>query len=224
MDFKKSDFDNLLFRVNEVPAKVSVLSHFEKLGEHHEFNLELDGFEKDRSNIIKYIVYVYDRNSPFLRIEDIVKRKVQAALKAGFRAKIKNNRRQFKTEVDYMLKGYNQNVNKMIVRYCRMQKSKKYMILVAMEEGFWGSLDRALTRGTNDSQDDIKKRQQILFEEEKNANKIERLTLELLNEDNNRNLMDTLYEVVDEENKRKLRITPETRVIEDDDEDEDEEV
>lgn len=222
MDFKKEDFDKLMFKVHEVPSKEAVLSHFDKLAECPEFLLELDSLEKHRSKIIKYIVYVYDRNSPFLKIEDIVQRKVKAALKAGFKAKIQKNRRVFDIHVDQMLKGYNQNVNKMIVRYCRMQKSKKYMILVAMEEGFWGSLDRALTRSSNEAQTDIKIRQQILAEEEKNANKIERLTLELLSEDNNRNLMDTLYEVVDEENKRQLRITPEARIIEDEEEDEDE--
>jgi hypothetical protein len=211
-----------MFKVHEVPSKESVLHAFEKLSDCPEFHLELDGLESHRSKVIKYIAYVYDRRSPFLKVEDIIQRKVKAALKAGFKAKIQKNRRVFSTNVDQMLKGYNQNVNKMIVRYCRMQKSKKYMILVAMEEGFWGSLDRALTRSSTDGESDIKMRQQILLNEEKNANKIEQLTLELLTEDNNRNLMDTLYEVVDEENKRKLRITPETRIEEEEDDDDEE--
>lgn len=211
----------MLFNVMEMPKTVAILSHFDALSDYPEFHAELESIlDPDRTKIIKYIVLMYDRNSPLKRIEDITERKIKGALLAGFRPKKVGRKKYFKRVIDDILKGYNHTVNRMIVRYCRIQGNMKYTLVVAGQEDFYQSIGDLMSRSKESGASESAARQKMFSEAEKNLNKLEQLRLELLNEDNNLLLKQELYQVIEEEDRRRLRISPESRLIKDVAEDE----
>ncbi len=220
MKYSKEDYIGLLFNVMEVPGKVAVLTHFQALGEYPEFHAKLSNqMNKYRSNIVKYIVLMYDRKSPFKRIEDITERKIQAALEAGFKP-VRNktkNRKYFVSYVDDMLKGLNHDVNKMAIRYCRIQGNMKYSFIVAAMEDFYSSIYQSMNRSEEETSKDSQVRQQMLREAKKNMDEVEGMALEMLNDDNNLLLKQDLYVVIEDEDRKRLRISPESRLIKEDD-------
>ncbi len=223
MILKKEDFKDLLYNVIEAPKDVAILSHFKTLGEYPEFNLPLDNMmEKHRSKIVKYVVLMYDRKSPFKKIEDITERKIQAALKAGFSPKRSksNKRKYFSPHVDNMLKGRMKEVNQMIVRYCRIQGNMKYAYIVAAREDFYNSIAQSMHKSEHETPNEAKIRQGMLSEAKKNMKDVEDAVLDLLSEDNSLLIKQELYEVIEEEDRRRLRISPESRLENDTEEEE----
>lgn len=132
MKFEKKDFEKLLFNVYSLPPKTRITEHFTKLAYYDEFNIAFKDLDKDV--VIRYIIYVYDKNSPFLRIDNLAKRKREAALLAGFTPKKDGT---FDDEIRNVLHCRNRDVNKMIVRFCRMCKDPLYAYYVVINEAFF---------------------------------------------------------------------------------------
>lgn len=132
-EFKSKDYKDILYPVFSLKNDTDIFSAFPRLNEYEEFRSKLPTttpFDK----VFKYIVYAYDKKSPFfLNIEDLIERKKLAVLQAGFEV---NARKSFNEQVRAMLNCENIVINKMIIRYCRMQ-SKEFTSLVASQEAFY---------------------------------------------------------------------------------------
>jgi len=196
-------FDNLMVRVDMVASEQSIKKAFPILDRYEEFSLPVDDFDK----VMRYIVYCYDMNSPFLRVESLTNRKAQAAKEAGFDY---NHKKGFDENVVRMLDGKNVNVNRMIIRYCRMQQSRLYSLIVSGNEAFYEAISKLQSKSGN--ADDVLKdtvtKMQIFEKAKANARELDKMSIELLAGDDNARLNKTLYVIV-ENNDIPIPLTPE---------------
>jgi hypothetical protein len=214
VDFIDKDFEKLYFNVNTIPKQQDALRFFPKLAKYDEFKAKIDPLVF--TIVFKYIVYVYDINSPFVeKFKDLTERKIQAALCAGFTV---NQSGLFLPAVDEMMKGKNTKINRMIIRYIRLLGEPEFALLVVTMEAYYSKLellmrmDYTSTGGNMDEKTifDTEKIKGIIHGHAKDMQiEIKRITGSLLQRDDNIYLKKDLYMVSDEEADKKLRITPE---------------
>jgi len=129
---------------------MGIFDAFPKLLDYQEFGVQLPG-ELSINKVFKYIVYAYDQKSPFVtQIDDLVLRKKEAIQEAGFLA----NNNEFSEVVKKMLNCENEKVNKMIIRYCRLQ-GKDFTNLVASQEAFYQINAQLLSNIKSDKDDAV---------------------------------------------------------------------
>lgn len=185
MDYHKDDFKKLLIpsyslqKADEVGEKCVLLKKYDI------FFFPL--LELDRAEIIKFISFCYDEHSPFVRdYEDPRRRKVEAANFIGFD---KDEHGAFEIKYSGVFLGINENVNKMIIQYCRLQRNTEFSKLVIFEEAYYQELlllkdsskdnkTKDVRTNINNFAQDIKNAKQALLMGDEN----QRLMVELLRE------------------------------------------
>jgi hypothetical protein len=148
MDFKPEDFQHLKYNVYAVPQDKEIISVFSELSRFPEYSKE-SGL--DANKVLRYIMYAYDRKSPLLAEKNLIKRKMLACKLSGFEL-AKDGK--YPAEVESMIKGENQAVNRMIICFCRNQKSAQYSLLISGMESFYDNLSQLAT--PSDSHDKMK--------------------------------------------------------------------
>lgn len=197
-DYKPEDFREMLFPFHKTDDP---LKDFPKLQSYSEFNLEIE----DRDKVIKYVGFAYDKGSPVQKIENIIHRKVTAAMLAGF----VDTKNEF---VQGMMKCENVIVNLMIVRYCRMMRSRLYILMVAGNETLNDAFEQLLNYEKSNKKnllENSEARLKLLSQVEDNARKMDELSVELLSGDNNKDLSDVLYTISDMSEEEYINLTPE---------------
>jgi len=100
-DFRSQDFENLLFPVHTLTMSMNIFDTFPSLLDYDEFGKKLPP-EIPINKVFKYIVYVYDKKSPFYnQIDDIITRKKEAAKEVEF---LLTEEGEFCSEVKSVLK------------------------------------------------------------------------------------------------------------------------
>ena len=189
--FTERDFNKLIVNVRSVSKERSLLRAFPELAKHSEFKVQFEKLNKDK--VIRYVIYMYDRNTPFRKkYPDILKRKLEAAKEAGFKI---SDEGLFEDEVEVLLRGENSKVNNMVCAYTRIYKNFKYSFFVTMEEIFY-SLMRTIIDGELKNIGELKKTQKELDE----------TMNDLLNDDKNPFLIEKFLRYVE---KQRLSLRPE---------------
>ncbi len=210
MDFTKDDFNKLNCNVYDMPIGENPIEYFPQLKSYKEFSkIESERVQLNLEEVFRYIVYMYDMNSPFRTIDDLVKRKIQAAKYAGFEPKQKNGVMVFSDVVKSFLNCEDSSFNKMVIRYCRLQRSRKWSLLIAAEVSYHNCLLQLMEMDSDEEAKDTEKKQKILKEAEQTEVMLERMEREMLNKDDNHYLNNTLYDYLEEESEREILITPE---------------
>lgn len=141
--------------------------------------------------MIKYVAFAYDRKSPFLKLDSIIDRKVQSALKAGYEA---NSDGSFPDEVNELFKCRNKTCNEMIIRYCKLMKSRTYSMIVVgnqtMDEIIKELLDMKLD--SNQIIEGSQRKIKLLGEAQSMADELDKMSADFLS-DENKNLNEYLY-------------------------------
>ena len=135
IEIQNQDFDKLLFPVNLLGDNDDPLKVFGKLNKWAEFKSHkypLLQFNK----IFKWIVFVYDMNSPFQKINDIIKRKVEVARYV----KLFEDANDISDDVKKILLNEDKIANRMLIAYVRMHRESKYAVVVALEQKFYNDL------------------------------------------------------------------------------------
>lgn len=190
-NFSEKEFERMMFNPMEVPPQKHITNHFHKLRKITEFNRQLGPIQKNK--VIRYIMFLYDKNSPFrTKFQDILKRKVEAAKGAGWET-VEGG--VFERAVEEILRGHNPLVNDMAVAFIRLHRNFKYSYLVSLEESFYRMMLEIMS-GTTSNVDKMKNTQAEL----------EDTMIELTAEDNNPALKDNLLRYVEKE---RLNLRPE---------------
>jgi len=182
IEIQNQDFDKLLFPVNLLGDNDDPLKVFGKLNKWAEFKSHkypLLQFNK----IFKWIVFVYDMNSPFQKINDIIKRKVEVARYV----KLFEDANDISDDVKKILLNEDKAVNRMLIAYVRMHRESKYAVVVALEQKFYNDLLI--------SQDGKKVNPAI----EITQKKLEEARSDLFSHDNTSKLRQEFYEYMEEE-------------------------
>ncbi len=181
----------MMFNVVEVPPQKHIVNAFPKLKKVREFTRKLAGLNKNK--VLKYIMFLYDKNSPFrVKYQDVLQRKVEAARGAGWET-VEGG--IFSDDVERILRGHNGFVNEMAVAFIRLHRNFKYSYLVGLEESFY----RMMLEIMSGEMGNVGKMKQTQEE-------LESVMLELTAEDNNPELRDTLLRYVEQ---ARLNLRPE---------------
>jgi len=206
--YRPADFKELLFNVQQVPFNVDLFDTFPELKKYPEFLEDLGQEEKHKNKIIRFIIYNYDRNSPFIKGEsDYNKRKIESALLAGIKHTPLGDLPQWFRDI---MAGRNLLVNNMIIRYCREQHSEKWSLLVAGSEAYYNILPDLISRDSDekDAAAQAKKKGELFLKAETMQQSLEKMKKLILAGDSTREVEKALYRVIEDENKN-LELTPE---------------
>jgi hypothetical protein len=189
MEYTDSSFTGLMFNVNKLPEGVDILEYFEPLAGYDEFKVDMPLPGLDRNKVISYIILFYDRKTPLLRIDNVLARKHEAARLAKFtmrKGEYSNGYQEVITNVHTVL-------NKMIMRYIRMQKSAKFAKFIIYDEALYLQMGKLRI----DDKGDKEKTNDILTAIDKMSRVHEQLQSDLLSGDNTQGLLDEMYSQVE---------------------------
>lgn len=191
MEFTPDDFKRMMFNVFEADMSKSFLDQFPELKLYSEFEKKLAA-PLNTNKIIKYIAYVYDKNSPYrVKYKDITQRKVRAIIDAGYELEGKT----FNKEVEDVLQGRNHKVADMIVAFIKLHCNVGYAHVVLLEAMYFQIMKEVLL-GQSAKITDLQKTKEA-YEEAMN---------DVLQHDQDKGLMKSLYKSI---NNDKLRLSPE---------------
>lgn len=192
LEFQKSDFDKLMFRIDDMPDKVDPVEYFPKLKKWPEFSPQRGWSNTLKNKIFRWIVLVYDKESPFrLKVSDIMKRKLEAAK----HVKLITSLTIIDPKVRNILQGEDAEANRMIVAYVRMHRQSQYALVVGLENMFYTGLFNVLNGEVPKGNKQITTIQK----------EFEDAVTELLNQDNNAQVRGELLLFVEEERINDLR-------------------
>lgn len=205
--FKKQDFNEILYPVHTLKKGMDLFETFPKLLDYKEFTSRLPA-SLSISKVFTYIVYVYDKKSPFrVQIEDLKTRKIEAAREAGFST---HHEGGFSDSVKSILNCTNVIVNKMIIRYLRMQ-GKDFTGLVVDQESYYDILLQQLEGIKNDDDDPLltaKKKAELSSKANEFRERLDSSARDFLEQEEARGLHDELWSLAEDEAKN-IKITPE---------------
>lgn len=212
--YKSEDFEKLLFNVHKVPTNRAIFTTYPELKGYPEFKEDLDSLQNHKNKVLRYVVYNYDSNSPFVRnIDDIVKRKIASAKQAGF--KIGEDGR-FDKNVDEMLQGQVHVINRMIIRYCRLQYPMEFALILTGHESFYNILSELTTTsedGRTSTLNEADKKSALFGKAEGMMKKLDDTKARLFNKDINNGLDRDLFKVVEEDALNELKLSPEKMAV-----------
>lgn len=201
-DFRSDDFKNLLFPVHTLTMSMNLFDVFPALLDYEEFTKRLPP-EIPINKVFKYIVFVYDKKSPFYnQIDDLIQRKKEAAKEVDF---LLTEDGEFHKTVLEVLNCENKKVNAMILRYCRIQ-GKEFTNIVASNEAFY-QINLKLLSNDKDSAD-AKEKASLDEQATKMANRLNEKVREFLSQETAVGLEKDLW-ILAEEEAANLKITPE---------------
>lgn len=191
MEFTPDDFKRMMFNVFEADMSKTFLDQFPELKLYSEFEKKLAA-PLNTNKVIKYIAYVYDKNSPYrVKYKDITQRKVRAIIDAGYELEGKT----FNKEVEDVLQGRNHKVADMIVAFIKLHCNVGYAHVVLLEAMYFQIMKEVLL-GQSAKITDLQKTKEA-YEEAMN---------DVLQHDQDKGLMKSLYKSI---NNDKLRLSPE---------------
>ena len=196
--YTDKDFEKLAIPVHTLPLGGGDIYGLEPLiGMYPEFRATLPkGLSKVK--VLRYIGVLYQKNSPLLRIESLARRKVEAAKWAGFDRNKAGDR--FTNPYMEVLKGRIPEINRMIIRICRVQKSPEFQRLITYESVLAKELEALMSLK---SPKDIKETKANI---DSFTADVEELKSKFLFEDDNELLTEELLDEIENED---LELSPE---------------
>jgi hypothetical protein len=194
LQFHQKEYSQMRFDPSRLPEGGDILKFYKDLGKIKEFRTS-PGEGLDNNKIMQYILSMYDMYSPYRKkYSDVLKRKIEVAHDCQFKIEEGGT---FESVVEDFLRGKNEIVNKKIVQFVFLHRSYKYSYQISVEAAYF-NLMLQIQSGETDAKN-ISKLAEIRDELEKNL-------MELLNQDNNYYLKDTLLRYMEDE---RLQLRPE---------------
>lgn len=220
--FNKDDYKHLRYNVMLHAQDANLIEIFPDFKANQEFHADLkfidaNGKEHriDKSMAIRYMVNVYDPESPVKRkFPDDVTLRQQAALIAGF---THNEKGKFTDGVESLMRCTNSAFNGMLIRYLRLFNNPTYSMLVYTNQAFYNKLQTVLdvesqkgsgSKGKSELEYE-KIRGELMKQADELLTRIDKYAHTLLRGDKNPFLQEDLFALVDEES-RKLNLSPES--------------
>lgn len=198
IDFKGWKYEKILY----LSRREKVLDVYPQLKRYPELDpKKYKGMRISFEKVLRYVMYYYTQNALRDAIPEMIHRKKEAAILAGF--EIIRDTGKFSGEVERLIKCENELANQLIIRFLRRSENKKFMLLCGFEEARAKQMLK-LVDGIGDKEKELTK---VVIENVKTLSEdIEDLESELLNQDESPDLMELLYSEVDFTN---LGISPE---------------
>jgi len=137
MDFSKMRFP--IHTLKEAQDPFLVYDEFKKYNEFHQV------LPLPRKKVLRYIIYVYDKNSPLAKM-DLFRAKIKGAELAGF----KKEDNKFPEMVENMIVCNVPSINDMIVRYLTLSNDIKFQKYAILKDVYF-RISRALLSGEKEN-------------------------------------------------------------------------
>lgn len=195
----------LKFRIDLVPVTTPIVKAFPVLDLYPEFKDRLrSGLELDL--VLRYIMILYQERSPLWSIDDFNRRKVYASIFAPFPKKDSQITEPYKD----IIAGRDKTVNRMIIRFCRMQRNADFTKLVVYENALYHDLELM-----NDAETETSIRQKLIANIDNLTKVVDDLTASILAGDQTRFLIEDLLDEIElgtldikpEDVAKKLKVT-----------------
>lgn len=193
MKIPDKEFSKLTFKIHGVQG--DILKAYPILSDYGFSALNGD---KNKDQIIKYIIYAFDRNSPLNTIPDVLQRRKVAAEIAELPV---NKHGNYDERIEKMLFSQDSIINHLIIQYCIMQGSEEWMAYVVYSEALRNQSENLLQGKT-----DNEKTKELIMNIDTLNTKIKEVRRALLAENEDNFLRRSLYNFSESE---KLALRPE---------------
>lgn len=183
MELKEEDYNKLMFNVYSIKKNDKLAIKFPVLKIYKEL-AELE------PNVFKFVVLLFDPNSPLNIIESYNKKLIEAAMLSEFPVETETS---FEEDYQKIVEFKDTKVNKAILRYCRITKDVDYSELKVYEIAFYNELKNMLT------EEDATKRAKTIENISALKEKIKELQAVFFNKNNNPVLELNLMDLVESE-------------------------
>lgn len=127
--FKENDFAKMKYNISLLKEGEDPVHHFEDLKRLESFK---NYKKKDRPELVRYILLMYDKNSPFVRnFSSYEKRQVETAAFVGYPA----DKKKLVNERLFELKD--EDVINMIIDFCKLMADLKWTALISNLQTFY---------------------------------------------------------------------------------------
>ncbi len=192
MNYRESDYRLMMFNVSLLQKFDDPLVFWPELNKIEELAHAETGPYLPRDKVLRYIFLCYDKGSPVvLHNKDLIKRKYEAALLAGFELIDK----KFQRQVEDVIKCKDPLVNEMICAFVRLFGDDDFAYITSLKDALYAILPDVQKGEIKD----IDKVQKLKKE-------IDQVTEKILVRDNTNNLYLDLYKYIERE---KLGLRPE---------------
>lgn len=182
-----SSCSELKFRIDMVPSTKPVMKAFPVLAMYPEFKERLP-VKLELDLVLRYIMILYQERSPLFTVEDYTRRKIFAALFAGFPKKDG----KFDDAYKEIISGRNKTVNRMAIRFCRMQRSTDFTRLVIYESALYVDYE-----AMSDPETDPDARKKLMTNIENLTKSVSELTANLLAGDQSQFVIEDLMDEIE---------------------------
>jgi hypothetical protein len=194
LSFHAKEYIQMRFDPTKVQGGEDILKFYKDLGKIKEFRAN-PGEDLDNTKVMQYVMCMYDAHSPYrTKFTDVLKRKIEVAHDCEFKT---GEGGVFDSVVEDFLKGKNEIVNRKIVQYVMLHRSYKYSYQISIESAYF-NLMLEVQSGVTDSKS-LAKLAELRDELENNL-------MELLGQDNNSYVKDTMLKYLEDE---RLQLRPE---------------
>lgn len=195
LEFDLVDYSALMTKVHTAdPLSDNFLEKFPELRLYKEFSVDL-GEHYNINQVIAYTVFCYDPNSPHVKkYKSLPERKFHALQDAQFKL---NKDKTFGRHVEFMVDGNVPEVNDIIVQYVKTANNTTYSLLITLEAMFYSHLKNSLSGDIRDTKATELEKVKVMLQ---NAQR------DLLAEETNKNVVQTLYKHI---NKSQVDYSPE---------------
>jgi hypothetical protein len=179
------DFSDARYNVLAI-GNQKVIEAFPDLKKFPEFNFNYKKSSGlDHEKVLKYVLLLYTENILRRSVPDLEKRKMEAALLAGFE---RDQNKKFSESIKTIFKCENLDVNRLIIRVIRLNNSNAFEQLAVYEEARSRQMFKLLSPTTGDE-----KTKEIHENIRRMTSDIEDLERKLLMEEKSKDLIDSLY-------------------------------
>lgn len=191
MEFTPDDFKRMMFNVYEADIDKPFVQQFPELALYDEFKESLP--KLDRNRIIKYICYVYDKNSPYrVKYKDLTQRKVRAMIDCGYGLTEGN---VFPIEIEDVIQGRDYKVADMAIAFIKLHCDLEYAHVLLLEAMYFKAMKNVFL-GQNEK---IKELNEI-------KESYTKAQADLVSNDQTKALMQSLYKSI---NRDRIKLSPE---------------
>lgn len=138
MRYTEEMFAGMYWNVYPLRKNVNLFNAFKDMNRIPEFNVSFDGIST--SDVVRYMVYMYDPHSPLQSIDNLALRKKEAAEIAG----IKIEKGKFPDGFEEIIDGKNVEFNKMVVAFLKRCAKPLWRYIIVMERRYSILTEKAL--------------------------------------------------------------------------------
>ncbi len=191
IEYEEEDFEGMTYKIYGLPGDQSIFKVYPNLKKIPELTFKVPHQTINLDRVIRYLMFFYDKGSPFIGIRDINERKEIALTHAGILPRSK----KYSEVVEKIITGKNKDFNKAVIAYLRFCNNPGFSLVKVYEKMYYKNLERA-ENGELMDLSLINKQLRTLQEAE----------AKFLHNDDNRDLSEAFYDYIHAE---ELDLSPE---------------